>query len=500
MASKHPQLHYNGRVFWILIVLLSGTVFFIYRTHIFPEEPQPKIKKEVEHIKLVKPVPLVEPSVLEVLTSPEGVTVFIDGEKAGVTPLSVEDLQEGGHVVTLRKRCYRPLKEKFLSGAGKTSLTFSLEHICGDLDVLSCPAGADVIVNGKKRGVTPYLMTGVRLGELDLRVHKGHVELNRKVQIRAGHVSREQFDFQRPLHPEPRTVWTEMVTGMDFVWVPGGCYPMGNPKSDTLLKEMAEKENHKISSFFKAVFDVVTDSGEEEEVRDFDIDEAPVHEVCVDGLWVGRKEVTNEQYMQFSKVTGIKPEWLRDDNEYNIETGENEYYKTLGGVSLSVAINPVVGVSWHDVMAFSRWFTSETGYAARLLREAEWEYVCRSGGQDEEFAGGSEVDSVAWYAENSDNEAHGVGLLQANGAGVFDFSGNVWEWTMDHYDSKAYAKHVQFNPVQDFNGEDFRMVVRGGSWRSKQQSLRCTARYGLPPDDTNVFLGFRIVLIGEKKK
>jgi formylglycine-generating enzyme required for sulfatase activity len=483
-------------------VFLGAIVFFIYRAHIFPEEPPPKVKKEVERIEPVKPapVPVVEKPVLEIQTVPEGATVFIDGQKAGVTPLSVDDLQAGTHILSLRKRCYKSLKEEFVFGAGKTTLTFSLEPVCGNLKVFSIPSGADVIVNGKRRGVTPYQMTGVRLGEHDLRVHKGHVELGCKVRIRAGYVSKARFDFRRPQNPKPGTVWTEMATGMDFVWVPGGCYSMGNPKSDKLLKEIAEKENHKVSSFFKAVFDVVTDSGEEEEIRDFDIDEAPVHKVCVDGLWVARKEVTNEQYMQFSKATGVKPEWLREGNEYNVETGENEYYKTLGGASLSAGKNPVVGVSWHDVIAFTRWFGSETGYSTRLLREAEWEYVCRSGGQDEEFAGGSDVDSVAWYVENSDNEAHEVGLLQANGVGVFDFSGNVWEWTMDHYDAKAYAKHEQFNPVQDFNGEDLRMVVRGGSWRSKQKSLRCTARYGLPPDDTNVFLGFRIVMIGEKKK
>ncbi len=497
MASKFSRLQSGGRIFWVAITLVVAVVLFVYRDHIFPPKPAPSAVKE--EVKEVVDVSVPIPGVVNIQTVPAGIKVFIDGELKGVTPLHIAGMKTGSHVLTLSKSCYRLQKHEFIFADDVVSLQYTMDSICGDLQVESAPTGSTVIINGKKRGKTPYTMTGVRIGDLDLRVRQGLSERQRTIKIRKGHTSRETFDFRRPTHPEHRATWQDPHTGMTFVWVKGGCFLMGNPQSDKLLKKMAEREKHKVSSFFKSVFDVVTDSGEEQEERGYDIDEAPVHEVCLDGLWVGQKEVTNGQYLLFSKATGIKPEWSREENEYNVETGENEYYKTLGGESLTAKNNPVVGVSWRDVSAFGQWFTAETGYASRLLTEAEWEYVCRSGGHDEEFSGG-EADDVAWYVDNSDGESHGVGLLQANGLGVFDLSGNVWEWTCDEYHPEAYANHAQFNPVQESGIGDRRKVVRGGSWRSKQKSLRCTARYGLPADDTNVFLGFRIVMTGGENK
>lgn len=505
MAFIPPKVSYRGRTFWICIILVSGVVSFTFRDHIFPEMvPSSHRDAEVVSAQLrpvETPAPLPpEPKAgtVEVHSTPSGAIVFLEGKEVGVTPFSMENMPQGSHSLSLKKSCYRSVKQKFFLGETPVSLNLPLELVCGDLQVTSHPKGAMVWVNGKKRGVTPYTMTGVAIGELQLALQHGRARKTRTVRIQAGQVSTEPFDFARPLHPAHRAQWQDAVTGMEFVWVKGGCFAMGNPDSDRLLKEIEERKKHRVSAFFKSVFTAVTDSGEEEEVREFDIDEAPVHEVCLDGIWVGKTEVTNSQYMQFSKASGVNPEWLRDGNEYNVETGENEYYKTLGGASLSAGEHPVVGVSWHDVKQFATWFSSKTGFVARLPREAEWEYICRSGGKDEAFAGGSEVDAFGWYAENSDDGSHGVALLQANGLGLFDLSGNVWEWTEDNYHAEAYASHAHFNPLNKVGGgEEARQVVRGGSWRSKQSSLRCTERFGLPAEDTNVFLGFRIVMTGE---
>jgi formylglycine-generating enzyme required for sulfatase activity len=489
-------------------------MLFVLRDHIFPATPSSSVtieKVEPAVVPLVPPLeveglveglPNTPPKLtpVEIHTTPSGAVVFLDGKEVGVTPFSIDHLLPGSHALSLRRSCFRPVKQNFVLTDKPLYLEIQMDLVCGDLQVVSTPPGARVWINGRKRGVTPYSMIGVRSGELDIEVRTGRAVQKRTVRIQPGQTSKEPFAFLRPKHPDQRTIWQDSVTGMEFVWVNGGCFAMGNPDSDKLLKEIAERKKHRVSSFFKSVFEAVTDSGEEEDVREFDIDEGPVHEVCLDGLWVGRTEVTNSQYMLFAEATGTKPEWLRDDNEYNVETGGNAYYKTLGGASLSAGLNPVVGVSWQDVTSFGQWFTAQTGFKSGLPTEAEWEYVCRSGGQDEEFAGGSEVDAVAWYADTSDQGSHEVATLQANGLGLFDLSGNVWEWTLDSYHSEAYASHDHFNPVNQIGGEKKRRVVRGGSWRSKQQSLRCTARFGLPIDDTNVFLGFRMVMTGDEKK
>ncbi len=502
MADKSSHSRLTIYV-WCLVILVIGAIFYVFRAEFSPHDilsPQKGNSPVIIGGDLV-PAEEVEPSGnLSIRTTPAGAVVMVDGEKRGVSPLTLPLLSLGKHQISISKSCYNKVKQEFLLGDGSLELAFTLDSHCGQLEVVSEPSGCKILVNGKRYGITPHLLTGVRAGDVDVQVRFGEVVLQKNVRIKIDKTAKAKFAFARPVTSKHGFRWQDPQTGIAFIWVDGGCYDMGNRESEKLFAEIAKRKKHRLSSFFKDLYTVVTDTGEEEEVLDFDIDEGPVHEVCLNGLWVGQHEVTNKQYLEFSKATGIMPEWLDDTSEYHAEDGENEYYKTLGGDSLGDPLNPVVGVNWHDALRFGKWFSEKTGYPARLLTEAEWEYVCRSGGQDEKFAGGDDAYSVAWYADNSEGRVHEVGQLQANGIGFFDLSGNAWEWTMDHYGSESYVEHEQFNPVYQGDGVDPRMVVRGGSWRSREKSLRCTARYGLPAADTNVFLGFRIVMEGEGKK
>jgi formylglycine-generating enzyme required for sulfatase activity len=107
---------------------------------------------------------------------------------------------------------------------------------------------------------------------------------------------------------------------------------------------------------------------------------------------------------------------------------------------------PVEEVSWDDVQKFIRRLNQKTGKQYRLPTEVEWEYACYGGSQSE-YCGGDNLDAVAWYEKNSNNQTHPVGQKQANGYGLYDMSGNVWEWTQDCYGSSC----------------DIR-ALRGGSW------------------------------------
>ncbi len=436
---------------------------------------------------------------LQLTSSPSHADIVINGKYRGVTPLTLTDLPLGYLDIVVKKGCYQTIRQRLkISDGSKESLNFTLEYSCGNLEVTSMPSGADVFVAGSKRGVTPYTMTGVKVGDMELILKKkGYDNKKKMISIKAGQTAREMIIFNRPKTPGAGDTWQEPETGIEFVWIKGGCYQMGNPESEKLRLKIAEKQNHRIRSFFAGIISAITDSNPDEEDDDsHDIDEAPVHEVCVNDGWVATKEITNEQFLLFSTATGIKPEWCQEKNEFNIKSGKNTYYRQVGGSGLFGDSRPVVGVSWYDAQEFTDWFSRLTGYYARLLTEAEWEYVCRSGGKNEEFAGGNMPDQLAWFADNSDNECHDVGRLQANGVGLFDMSGNVWEWTMDTYDPNAYERNNKMDPVVLNSQEDQpRKVVRGGSWRSKAESLRCTSRYGLPPDDRHAFLGFRIIMV-----
>jgi len=216
--------------------------------------------------------------------------------------------------------------------------------------------------------------------------------------------------------PSAGEIWIEPVTGMEFVWVPGGCYKMGcgNWTSDCFS------------------------------------DEKPIHDVCVDGFWMGKTEVTQGQWEKVMK-----------DNPAEFKKGDNY---------------PVERVKYQEIEKFTEKLSSSTAstHKFRLPTEAEWEYAARSGGKPEKYAGGSELDQVAWYKGNSDRSTHPVAAKAPNGLGLFDMNGNVNEWCADTYRAWAYKKHERNNPL--FREEGYTRVYRGGSWNSKPKSARCSAR------------------------
>ena len=240
-------------------------------------------------------------------------------------------------------------------------------------------------------------------------------------------------------------VWKDPYLGMEFVWVPGGCFKMGCGEWDGGTS-----------------------------------DEKPVHEVCVDGFWMGRYEVTVAQWRRFVEETGYGWDEWSCVNKY--APGEN---------------HPVVCVSWEDAKAFARWLSRKTGYPFRLPTEAEWEYACRSGGRKVKF--GTETGDISHHLANYFGTGgrdrwkytSPVGSFPPNGLGLYDMSGNVWEWCEDWYDAKYYARSPRRNPKGPSKGK-YR-VLRGGSWLITPRYLRCAYRFSERPALRNGLLGFRLV-------
>ena len=155
---------------------------------------------------------------------------------------------------------------------------------------------------------------------------------------------------------------------------------------------------------------------------------------------------------------------------------------------------PVEQVSWNDVQEFIRKLNRETGQNYRLPTEAEWEYAARSGGNREKFAGTSsysEVGEYAWCSSNYVGNTHPVRQKRPDGLGIYDMSGNVWEWCQDIYSEDAYKKHQRKNPIYIRSGSGGR-VIRGGCWRSGPRNVRVANRGGSTPDLRSFILGFRL--------
>lgn len=198
--------------------------------------------------------------------------------------------------------------------------------------------------------------------------------------------------------------FTDSATGMAFIWVEGGCFRMGSP---------------------------------EMEAGKFD-DEVPHHEVCVDGFYIGKYEVTQQEW---SKVMEENPSTFRG--------------KTL----------PVENVTYRDSMNFVAKLNQKSGKNFDLPTEAEWEFASIGGRASKGFtySGSNNLDEVGWYEGNSDRTTHVVGQKKANELGIHDMNGNVMEWCKDWYYNRYYASSPKDNPKGPSSGKE--KVLRGGSWR-----------------------------------
>lgn len=252
--------------------------------------------------------------------------------------------------------------------------------------------------------------------------------------------------------------WKEPVTGLEFVWVPGGCFLMGSPQSE---KNRAE-------------------------------DEGPVHEVCVDGFWMSRTEITNGQFRKFQT----------DHNSRN-----------YSGHSLNGDSQPVAFVTWLDANNFAQWLMGQNGgqYTFRLPTEAEWEYACRAGSDASRYWG-EDIFKACAYENIADFTAQKqfgiqpgtdcddgyaatapVGSFQPNKFGLYDMLGNVWEWCSDVYSLDSYVRHDRKNPQFSDESVGQSRVIRGGFWHGGPASIRCAIRGSGMPEGMSDDLGFRLI-------
>ena len=193
--------------------------------------------------------------------------------------------------------------------------------------------------------------------------------------------------------------------------------------------------------------------------------EKPAHQETLSSYYIGETEVTQELW---EAVMGSNP-------------------STYKG-----AKHPVERVSWNDCQDFIRKLNAKTGRQFRLPTEAEWEYAARGGNKSKgyKYSGSNEIDKVAWYGNNSGGTTHDVGRKSPNELGLYDMSGNAWEWCEDWYG--AYSSSSQSDPKGPSSGSN--RVCRGGSWFSLARDCRVSYRNFHSPGFTNFNLGLRLAL------
>ncbi len=194
-------------------------------------------------------------------------------------------------------------------------------------------------------------------------------------------------------------------------------------------------------------------------------DEKPVHEVLIDSFYIGKYEVTQALWKEI------------------MDNSPSEFK----GDSL-----PVESVTWSQVQTFLTKLNEKSGLNYCLPTEAEWEYAASGGNQNKnyKYSGSHDADEVAWYRSNAGKTTHIVGSKQVNTLGIYDMSGNVWEWCSDWYGQNYYTSSPQSNPQGPNSGDQ--KITRGGCWDSDTTNIRKTCRFFALPNSYGKFIGFRL--------
>ncbi|MCX7050017.1 MAG: formylglycine-generating enzyme family protein [Candidatus Sumerlaeota bacterium] len=482
------------------------------------------------------------------IACPPNVKIFLDGKFAGVSSaeengLLVSDVPPGVHHITMEKEGCEVIKASARIQAGAvTRLALSLPIATanlGALEIESLPIECMISIPSLGVGsslanasVTPraegvklqmqWTIEGLPSGShraffkalgreiaydiviqegqttrLFVNFAKGDVEdSSRRARLKSvaqGAVSTSGLESTRQPYIE-----TAKDLSMKMIWIPGGTFWMGSRESPETLAKAAGADFAK---------------------RNYS-NEYPLHEVELDGFWMGATEETVAQWRAFVEYTDYKTEAERGGHVFSIAPNPPEW-KEIRGLTWrnpgfpQTDAHPVTCVSWTDAKAFCDWMSAATGKTYRLPTEAQWEYACRAGtrtmffwGDTLEEAQGwgnfqdtSAKASVGWNSENiSWNDGYPftapVASFRPNPWGLYDMQGNVIEFCSDFYDEDGsyYRISPHRNPTGPATGKQ--CVERGGSWALNNCLLRSARKLAWNPSNNEMsYLGFRVVRI-----
>jgi formylglycine-generating enzyme required for sulfatase activity len=288
-------------------------------------------------------------------------------------------------------------------------------------------------------------------------------------------------NFHKNLLVNPFSSYTESIPGsavsFEMIAVPGGQFIMGSPQDEPGRKE----------------------------------DEGPAHPVEIAPFWMGKHEITWEEFELF-----VYPEMSKETTEQLASAkvdGVTQPTPPFVDMSFGMGKNgyPAINMTQYAALSYCKWLTALTGDFYRLPTEAEWEYACRAGAATAYSFGDdpSTMEEYAWYFENSDGAYQKVGTKKANPWGLHDMHGNVAEWTLDEYLPAYQAEEGEVKKDPWIKPSKlYPHVVRGGSWDDDPEDIRSAARRASSPNwkqrDPQIpksnwwmtdasFLGFRIV-------
>ena len=390
---------------------------------------------------------------LTISTTPSDVEIYLNNEKLSS---KTKEVSPGRYKIEVSKEGYFPDSRTIDVQKGKDiTESFTLKQKTGKLQFTVEPMEANVTL--KKDGKTTDSWNGSKyksnlpVGEYEISAtSNGYGNKTKKCTIKLDETAKIEITLEKG---EILQGFANLEGLDNMIFVQGGTFQMGS--------------------------------------KDGQSDEKPVHTVTVSDFYIGKYEVTIAEFKEFIDTQNYRTDAEKNGYSY-VWTGS---WEKKNGVTWKCGVDgrirpsseyshPVIHVSWNDAKAYCKW------KGGRLPTEAEWEYAARGGNKSNgyKYSGSNNIGDVAWYDSNSGNKTHSVGTKQPNELGIYDLSGNVWEWCHDWYDD--YSSSSQTNPRGATSGS--RRVVRGGSWNYDADYCRVAIRDYITPDGSISVIGFRL--------
>ena len=431
-------------------------------------------------------------------TTDKDAEIWVNEQRRG-TGTWTGDLGTGSYIVECRKLNHRTTRETITVSPGMPVTRIALkapQPIYGVLSVMSAPGNAEAWLDGKHIGQTPVYLPQTLIGSHTLKLTKsGCADWTGNVNVAEGQIAEVNATLQSgaPVTFTSNAAGAQLYLDGVLLGPANGTYDVAfgshtavcrvPGKSDITKTINVSQTGGDRSVAFTSGRETITVNGvsfdmimveggtftmgaTSEQGSDAYKDEKPTHKVTLSDYYIGETEVTQALWQA---VMGSNPSYFKGNS------------------------NPVERVSWNDCQEFIRKLNSLTGRTFRLPTEAEWEFAARGGNESKryKYSGSKNVKDVAWYDGNSGSKTHIVKTKSPNELGLYDMSGNVWEWCQDWFGS--YSSNAQTNPQGSYSGSD--RVLRGGGWLYGARSCRVSYRSSDSPDRRNDGSGLRLVLV-----
>jgi len=423
------------------------------------------------------------PTFVEVAVTTNPVAdIYIDMQKVG-NNIYTGRVKTGIHTFQARKDKHKfDLKKEEIILDNIYNIKLSPTPKYGILKIVSEPFDAYITLNGKESGTTPKTFYDLLVGEYTIKITKeGYAPFAKTVTIIEG-----QTESINTLLPSGKQITVNSTPAEAKLYVDTeykGTTPIN-------VELSFGKHNVKLcKKYFKDKNDIIEINKSSNNINlsidpilneipvmvlvrggTFlmggnygDIDEKPMRKVKLNDFYIGKYEVTQKEW---KAVMGNNPSFFKGDNL------------------------PVEQVSWDQVQEFINMLNQKTGKHYRLPSEAEWEYAAKGGSisNSTKYSGSNNISYIAWFWDNSGTKTHNVGIKQANDLGIYDMTGNVWEWCSDRYGS--YSISSKYNPMGADSGSG--RVTRGGGWNSSARNCRVVSRDKNSPSYIISYQGFRL--------